>query len=86
MKSTALACVVMALLAIPLPLVAQSEAKQHHSHRYAHYQLIDIGTFGGPNSSYLQPLPEPGGRLLNSSGTAVGSGDTSTPDPSLHFL
>ena len=79
MKSTALACVVMALLAIPLPLVAQSEAKQHHSHRYAHYQLIDVGTFGGPNSSYLQGFPE--GRLLNSSGTAVGSADTPTPDP-----
>jgi len=71
-------------VAMPVSLAAQGpdhdkDNRRHHKHH--HYQLIDIGTFGGPSSSYLQPLPEPGGRLLNSSGTAVGSGDTSAPDP-----
>jgi len=67
-------------LALTTPLAAQETAKPPHPHQYHHYQLVDVSTFGGPNSSYLQPLPEPGGRLLNSRGTAVGSGDTSTPD------
>lgn len=77
-------------MTIPVALAAQDQGQdkdsRHHHHNYHHYQLIDIGTFGGPNSSYLQPLPGPGGRLLNSSGTAVGSGDTSTPDPFCAFF
>ena len=75
------ALTLLTALAMPLQLAAQDSAKQNHHHRYHHYQLVDIGTFGGPNSTYLQPLPGPGGRLLNNSGTAVGSGDTSTADP-----
>jgi probable HAF family extracellular repeat protein len=76
-----IALTLFATLAIPIQLAAQGKAKRHHHHQYHHYQLIDVGTFGGPNSSYLQPLPGPGGRLLNSSGTAVGAGDTPNPDP-----
>jgi probable HAF family extracellular repeat protein len=66
-------------LALPLQLAAQEKAQQNHHHQYHHYQLVDPGTFGGPNSSYLQGFPE--GRLLNNNGTAVGSADTPTPDP-----
>lgn len=65
-----------AALALPLQLAAQEKAQQNHHH---HYQLLDVGTFGGPNSSYLQAFPV--GRMLNNSGTAVGSADTPTPDP-----
>jgi len=69
-----------AALALPLQLAAQDKAKQEHPHQFHHYQLIDIGTFGGPNSTYV--LPPPSLRLLNNSGAAVGGGsDTSTPDP-----
>ena len=79
-----IAAMLVAVLAIPVQLAAQDQDqdkdKRHH-HQYHHYQLVDLGTFGGPNSTYLQPLPSPGGRLLNSSGAAVGSGDTTTPDP-----
>src|SRR5580693_8805960 len=63
------------VFALPLYLAAQEHHPKHH-----HYKLVDIGTFGGPNSSFV--LPSPGGRLLNNSGTAVGGSDTSTPDPS----
>jgi len=65
-------------LAIPLHLAAQGKAKPDH-HKHHHYQLIDVGTFGGPNSSFALPAPEV--RVLNNSGVAVGGGDTSTPDP-----
>ena len=69
----------LAALAIPVQLPAQGTAELHHPHQYHHYQLIDVGTFGGPNSTYLQAFPV--GRMLNNSGTAVGSADTPTPDP-----
>jgi probable HAF family extracellular repeat protein len=75
-----IALTLFAALAMPVSLAAQDNAKPTPSHQYHHYQLIDIGTFGGPNSSYLQGFPE--GRMLNNAGTAVGAGDTSTPDPS----
>ena len=44
------------------------------------YNLVDIGTFGRPNGSFV--LPSPGGRILNNSGAAVGGAHTSTSDPS----
>jgi hypothetical protein len=40
------------------------------------YVLIDLGTFGGPNS-YLD-LP---GQTMNGRGAVIGSADTSTSDP-----
>ena len=66
-------CAIAALI-IPMRTNAQSDKGKHH-----HYKLIDIGTFGGPNSSFL--LPSPTGRVLSNNGTAVGGADTSTPDP-----
>ena len=67
------------MLALPLHLAAQDAAKLPHPHHYHHYQLIDVGTFGGPNSSYTLPSPET--RLLSNSGMAVGGADTPTSDP-----
>jgi len=65
-------------LAMPVRLAAQDNTKQDQPHKYHHYQLIDIGTFGGPNSSFVGPPPEV--RLLNNSGGAVGGADSPTPD------
>ena len=73
-----------AALAFPVELAAQErKEKKDQKGKHHHYKLIDIGTFGGPNSSFV--LPSPGGRLLNNSGAAVGGSDTSTPDPSSCF-
>jgi probable HAF family extracellular repeat protein len=69
------AIALVTVLALPLYLAAQEHHPKHH-----HYKLVDIGTFGGPNSSFV--LPSPGGRILNNSGAAVGGADTSTSDPS----
>src|SRR5579863_3547549 len=64
-------------LVVPVQLAAQGN--QPSLHQYHHYQVVDVGTFGGPNSSYLQGFPE--GRMLNNGGAVVGASDTSTPDP-----
>ena len=61
-----------AALTIPVGLAAQDE----HNHKHNHYQLIDLGTFGGPASYFAGA----GGSLSNH-GTAAGSADTATPDP-----
>jgi probable HAF family extracellular repeat protein len=73
-----IAVTLFAALAMPVSLAAQEQKEQKTGHR--HYQLVDVGTFGGPNSSYV--IGPPVSRLLNNSGVAVGGADTSTPDPS----
>jgi probable HAF family extracellular repeat protein len=63
-------------LALPVASSAQEQKEEKKEHR--HYKLVDFGTFGGPNSSYVFPNPK---GLVNSSGVVVGGADTSTPDP-----
>jgi len=67
----------LTLLALSMQLAAQD--KQDHHHKHHHYQLIDIGTFGGPNSNFV--TQGVGAQVLNNRGTVTGSADTSTPDP-----
>ncbi len=63
------AMTLFAALATPARLAAQ-----HH-----HYKLIDLGTFGGPQSYVNTFLPQ--NPVLNNRGTVAGWADTSTPDP-----
>ena len=65
-----------AALAIPVQLAAQNSQLSHH--KYHHYQLIDLNTFGGPNSGVNF---EPFQNVINSNGTVVGGADTSVPTP-----
>ncbi len=52
------------------------ESRNHHPHH--HYQLVDMGTLGGPNSD----IPDGGSAaLLTNHGVLVGGSDTPTPDP-----
>jgi hypothetical protein len=48
-----IALAMFAALALPVQLAAQD--KQNHHHEYHHYQLIDVGTLGGPNSGLSGP-------------------------------
>jgi probable HAF family extracellular repeat protein len=78
MKSEKLLCITaMALvvaLAIPVSLAAQEHPTKHHQ-----YNLVDIGTFGGPNVFFN--FASPTDHLLGSNGTVTGGADTTTVDP-----
>jgi len=81
MESRRLTCIIamtLFALAMSAQLAAKGEGKQHHAHEYHHYQLIDLGTFGGPNSGVnIEPFQN----VINSKGTVVGGADTSMPTP-----
>lgn len=67
-----------AAMAIPMPVLAQSEPQsktQHHR-----YRLIDLGTFGGPQS-VLFGLAQ----TLNGRGAVQGIAETTIPDPNFQF-
>jgi hypothetical protein len=62
-------------LALPVASSAQEpkeEKKEHH-----HYKLVDIGTFGGPNSG----LSGPSFQILNSREMFAAFANTATPNP-----
>ena len=74
----------LALFVMPaaqLRLAAQDHQQHNHQNPYHHhYAVVDMGTFGGPNSGYSNPFPLEDG-LLNNRGTVVGVADTTAPDP-----
>ena len=71
MCTTAMA--IFTLLVIPVWVAAQQQQKANKPR----YKLIDLGTLGGPGSSF-GPFNQV---ILNEAGTAVGGADTSTADP-----
>ena len=66
-------------------LVILASAIQTVAQEHAHYRLIDLGTFGGPQS-YVN-IPDGYAPVLNDRGTVAGAADTSMPDayPSFCF-
>src|SRR5260370_7131455 len=80
MKSAKLVCitaiVLFAAFVVPTGLAAQDK---HNDHMHHHYKLIDLGTFGGPQSySGVLPAVNP---VVNEQGVAIAYADTPTPDP-----
>jgi probable HAF family extracellular repeat protein len=55
-------------------------AAQENKPKHLHYRVIDLGTFGGPQS-YLNIPDNSYARVLNRRGSVVGWADTSIPDP-----
>ena len=72
----------LGVLAVPVQLAAQE--KQDHPHQYHHYKLIDMGTFGGPQSYSAYP-DSTSEADVNSQGALTGWADTKTPDPFPNF-
>jgi probable HAF family extracellular repeat protein len=73
-------------LAMPLGLAAQEDSAQTKKAQHHHYKLIDIGTFGGPQS-YVNVSFDIGFHptIVNNRGQLVGWADTTQPDPSPQF-
>ena len=72
--------VLFTLLGLPVELAAQ-ETQDHHQHRHHHYQLIEIGTFGGPQSYVFDGYGFFAPKVINDHGRLAGAADTSEPDP-----
>ena len=68
--------VVLTAPLLPVQLAAQSHQTNANTHH--HYQMIDLGTFGGPVSNVAG---EPAQKVITSSGTIVGGSDTALPTP-----
>jgi probable HAF family extracellular repeat protein len=62
------------VLVLPLHLGAQEHHANHH-----HYKLVDIGTFGGPDSS--NAWAGMGNKTMNSGGAVLGEASTPASDP-----
>ena len=67
----------LAALAMPVWTAAQDNPSQAHKPKHQRYKLIDLGTFGGPNSQ-VNGGPPP---TINNEGTVAGLAETSTPCP-----
>ena len=78
----------LALLAVPFSLAAQEQMSAEHPAKHHHYKLVDIGTFGGPQS-YVNPgSGNQSGNyamVLNRTGAVAGSADTALADPFPNF-
>ncbi len=79
-RLTTILAVISLAVALPISLAAQNNVKQNRPHQYHHYQLVDPGTFGGPQSWTFTPEWARSG-FLNDQGTFAASADTSAVDP-----
>jgi probable HAF family extracellular repeat protein len=64
-------------------VAVQDSAPQNHHRRHQTYRLIDLGTFGGPQS--FVNIPAGYAPVLSNSGTVAGYADNSVPDPHPKF-
>jgi probable HAF family extracellular repeat protein len=65
-----------AALAMPVWTAAQNNPSPDHQKKHHQYKLIDLGTFGGPNSYVPSLLVS-----INSQGAVILAADTTIPDP-----
>jgi probable HAF family extracellular repeat protein len=78
LNMSAIGVILLSAMTISMHLLAQDPEREHHRPKHHTYKLIDLGTFGGPNSFYFS---QPVVKGVNNRGTVVGAADTSLPDP-----
>ena len=61
---------------LPLIISALALPLTTHAGQHPRYKLVDLGTFGGPSSSFTQLA-----KIINNQGAVVGGADTANPDP-----
>ena len=71
-------------LAIPVRLAAQNKAEHNSNHKVHHYRLVDLGTFGGPQSWAPGVGEGPGGALSNAGGV-IGAANTPDSNPNYSY-
>lgn len=74
MKSARLMTAILIALLLSVPLLAQ----------HTKYELIDLGTFGGPHS--YGSVNGDGFQLLNNAGVVASYADLSVPDPNMSYF
>jgi len=87
MRSRTLVCIVVTTLSVLLAFTIRLGAQnpQNHSRQHRRYKLIDIGTFGGPQSYVFDGYGFFAPKVLNNAGLLAGTADTSQPDPFPNF-
>ena len=80
MKTTSKFGIFLSLLPA-LCLTAEVSAQELSHTKHHQYELIDVGTFGGPASDVFNLPSFTFGKYMNQSGTVVGFADTPNPDP-----
>jgi uncharacterized membrane protein len=71
------AAALVAALTVSVGMAAQDNPSTNH-HRHHTYQLIDLGTFGGPNS---YPITVDSVQTLSQNGVVAGCAETTEPNP-----
>jgi probable HAF family extracellular repeat protein len=74
--------VLLTTLSLPVGLAAQN--KEDHNKHHHHYQLIDLGTFGGPQSWVFGGFEAPVA-ALNNAGTVTGTANTPDSNPNYSY-
>ncbi len=75
MKSSKMLKYMIFVTALVMPSIPTMLLAQQQPARHSDYKVVDLGTFGGPNSDY-----EFGSRIINRHGVVVGGADTSVFD------
>jgi probable HAF family extracellular repeat protein len=69
--------VLFAAMVLPACVLAQGNSTTEPKAKHHHYQLVDLGTLGGPNTYLSGPFTQ----ILNNQGTVAAYANTAAPNP-----